>query len=120
VLAGVGTIIAFHDGTRLAAFRGDFQDSSRSPCCPACGLVMNPDAEVQFHGFRWARSRHRGPHRRKAALRGSMIGPLPDIPANVIADIAATTVLRCQDGAAADADRAVGKPMTPGSARRRR
>ncbi len=96
-LSGVGTIIALSAVVTLAvvAFRGDLEESVPvTVLSPRAGLVMNPDAKVQFHGVQVGtvaaiEDRADG----QAALRLAMDpARLPAIPANAIADIAATTV----------------------------
>ena len=96
-LAGLATIAAVSAVVALAltSFRGDFEDSvTVTVLSPRAGLVMNPDAKVQFHGVQVGKvaaidDRTDG----RAVLRLAMDpARLQSIPANVIADIAATTV----------------------------
>lgn len=96
-VAGLAMVAAATVVTAMAltAFRGDFDDSvTVTVLSPRAGLVMNPDAKVQFHGVQVGKvaaieERPGG----MAALRLA-IEParLQSIPANAVADIAATTV----------------------------
>lgn len=95
--AGLATIatVTVVVALALTSFRGDFEDSvTVTVVSPRAGLVMNPDAKVQFHGVQVGTvaaidDRPDG----QAALRLAMDpARLQAIPANVIADIAATTV----------------------------
>ena len=94
--AGLATIatVTVVVALALTSFRGDFEDSvTVTVVSPRAGLVMNPDAKVQFHGVQVGTvaaidDRPDG----QAALRLAMDpARLQAIPANVIADIAATT-----------------------------
>lgn len=90
-VAMISGVVAF----ALTSFRGDFVDSvTVSVMSPRAGLVMNPDAKVQFHGVQvgTVAAIDSGSDGR-AVLRLAMDPErLQSIPANVIADIAATTV----------------------------
>ncbi|MDZ7886706.1 MAG: MCE family protein [Mycobacterium sp.] len=93
-LVTVGTVAAVV-GLALTSFRGGLEDSvTVTVLSPRAGLVMNPDAKVQFHGVQVGKvaaieDRPDG----RAVLRLAMDpSRLQSIPANVIADIAATTV----------------------------
>ncbi len=96
-LAGLGTIIALSAVATLAviAFRGDFQDSVPvTVLSPRAGLVMNPDAKVQFHGVQVGTVATIEDRADGQAVLELAMDParLSAIPVNVVADIAATTV----------------------------
>jgi len=96
-LVGLGTIGALSAVAALSiiAFRGDFQDSVPvTVVSPRAGLVMNPDAKVQFHGVQVGTVASIEDRADGQAILHLAMNPvrLSAIPANVIADIAATTV----------------------------
>jgi phospholipid/cholesterol/gamma-HCH transport system substrate-binding protein len=96
-LAGLATIAAVAGAVGVSAY--SFQDGFRESAtitvmAPRAGLVMNPDAKVQFHGVQVGKvagidERTDG----SAAIRLAMDpGRLQTIPANAVAEIASTTV----------------------------
>lgn len=96
-LTGLVTIAAVSAVVTLAltSFRGDFGDATTvTVMSPRAGLVMNPDAKVQFHGVQVGKvAAIDDLPDGGAALRLAMDpARLQSIPANIIADIAATTV----------------------------
>lgn len=96
-LAGLATIAAVTAVAALAltSFRGDFEESvTVTVLSPRAGLVMNPDAKVQFHGVQVGKVAAIDDRPDGLAVLRLAMDParLQSIPANVIADIAATTV----------------------------
>jgi len=96
-LAGLATIAAVTAVVALAltSFRGDFEESvTVTVLSPRAGLVMNPDAKVQFHGVQVGKVAAIDDRPDGLAVLRLAMDParLQSIPANVIADIAATTV----------------------------
>lgn len=96
-LVGVVTVVAIVAVVALAAtlFRGGFTDSvAVTVISPRAGLVMNPDAKVQIRGVQVGKvaSIEQLPNG-EAALHLAMDPKRMDaIPANVLVDIASTTV----------------------------
>ena len=96
-LAGLATIAVVSTVVALAltSFRGDFEDSvTVTVLSPRAGLVMNPDAKVQFHGVQVGKVAAIDDRPDGGAVLRLAMDParLQSIPANIVADIAATTV----------------------------
>ncbi|WP_234816263.1 MCE family protein [Mycolicibacterium agri] len=96
-LAGVATVVAIGAVIALAAslFRGGFTDSEAvTVISPRAGLVMNPDAKVQIRGVQVGRvaSIEQLPDGRAAIHLAMDPKRMDAIPANVLVDIASTTV----------------------------
>jgi len=93
-LVTVGTVAAVV-ALALTSFRGDFEDSvTVTVLSPRAGLVMNPGAKVQFHGVQVGKVAAIDDRPDGGAVLRLAMDParLQSIPANIIADIAATTV----------------------------
>jgi virulence factor Mce-like protein len=96
-VAGLATIAAVSAVVALAltSFRGGFEESvTVTVLSPRVGLVMNPDAKVQFHGVQVGKVAAIEDRPDGLAVLRLAIDParLQSIPANVIANIAAATV----------------------------
>jgi phospholipid/cholesterol/gamma-HCH transport system substrate-binding protein len=96
-LTGVAFVLAVVAVVALAAtlFRGGFSDSVPvTVISPRAGLVMNPDAKVQIRGVQVGKvaSIEQLPSGEAALHLAMDRGRLSAIPANVIVDIASTTV----------------------------
>lgn len=96
-LTGVATVVAIVAVFALAAtlFRGGFTDSVPvTVTSPRAGLVMNPDAKVQIRGVQVGKvdSIEQLPNGEAAIHLAMDPKRLDAIPANVLVDIASTTV----------------------------
>ena len=96
-LIGVATVVAIVAVIALAAslFRGGFTDSVPvTVMSPRAGLVMNPDAKVQIRGVQVGKvaSIEQMPNGEAAIHLAMDPKRMSAIPANVLVDIASTTV----------------------------